>query len=145
MVNETTIILIVILFPICACLCLAPTIIFVKRYLADYPDVVQNRFTVEELFNTIDIIIATEIAIYEEYLSNTSDSTLDMPLTNAQFINIYNDLSNRILHGISPTFYRIAEVYMTESELQTFITQRVYNYLARKVAPDDIEPEGDED
>lgn len=98
-----------------------------------------HRMTVEEMYGILDVIIATEIVIYEKYLGNTTDT----PLTNAQFINIYNDLSKRILKGISNTFYRMASYYLTREELQTYITQRVYNYLAEKVAGelDDEEPE----
>lgn len=101
-----------------------------------YPRV-KYRIKLRELYDTVDLIIATEIATYEKYLGNSTQNDLDSPLTNSQFINIYDDLCKRILTGLSPTFYEMVSVYMTEDAMNTYITQRIYNYLADRVANSD--------
>jgi hypothetical protein len=39
----------------------------------------------------------------------------------------------RCLKAVSPQFWEMVEVYMTRESAQTYITQRVYDYLAKKV------------
>lgn len=92
----------------------------------------ENHVSIEELFVSLEFVLQTEINLYESYLQNKTDIDLTT-LQNSEFINIYKDLSMKCLKAPSPQFWELAEVYMSRESIQTYITQRVYDYLAEKV------------
>lgn len=93
---------------------------------------IENRIDLVELFGAIDLIIATEAALYEQYLRINSDIDITK-ITNEEFINIYNDLSMRCLRAVSPQFWESAELYMDREAIQTYITEKVLQYLTDKI------------
>lgn len=94
--------------------------------------ILQNHMSLEELLISLEFILTTEINIYENILQNTTDTDLTT-LQNSEFNAIYKELSMQCLKSVSPQFWELIEVYMTRDSIQTYITQRVYNYLAEKV------------
>ena len=92
----------------------------------------ENRIDLVELFGAIDLIIATEAALYEQYLRINSDIDITK-ITNEEFINIYNDLSMRCLRAVSSQFWESAELYMDREAIQTYITEKVLQYLTDKI------------
>lgn len=140
-INQTALVL--------TSLVLLVLVIMGNRALGIYQKVhnLQTTPSFEELIKTLELILATEISIYERYMANSTDAVdLDGFITNAQFKNIYNDLSNRVIRLISPQFYEYMECYWTEEEIHVYISQRIYTYLAEKaVPPDDEVLEEDED
>lgn len=101
-----------------------------KRRLKE--NTLQNRMDIGDLFMALEFILKTEMDLYEMILRNTSDVDLTT-IDNSEFINIYQDLSRTCLKSVSPQFWELIEVYMDREAAQTYITQRVYNYLSDKV------------
>ena len=93
----------------------------------------ENRVDLGELFVALEFIIKTESDLYEQYLANNTGNDLTT-ITNTEFKNIYEALSMRCLKAISPQFWESAEVYITRETVQTYVTQRVFNYLADKIS-----------
>lgn len=92
----------------------------------------ENRVDLGDLFIALEFIIKTESDLYEQYLANNSGNDFTT-ITNNEFNNIYKELSMRCLKAISPQFWESAEVYITRETIQTYVTQRVFNYLADKI------------
>lgn len=92
----------------------------------------ENRIDLVDLFGAIELIVATEAALYEQYLKTNSDIDITK-ITNDEFLNIYNDLSMRCLKAVSPQFWESAELYMNREALQTYITEKVLQYLTDKI------------
>lgn len=93
----------------------------------------ENRVPLEELFIALEFIIKTESDLYEQYLANNSGTDFTT-ITNQEFNNIYQELSMRCLKAISTQFWESAEVYVTRETIQTYVTQRVFNFLADKIS-----------
>jgi hypothetical protein len=92
----------------------------------------QNHMSIEELLVSLEFILKTEMDLYEKMMANTSDVDLTN-LQNSEFNSIYQSLSMQCLKAVSPQFWELIEIYMDREAVQTYITQRVYNYLADKV------------
>jgi hypothetical protein len=92
----------------------------------------EHKIELSDLFVNLEFVIKIECDLYETYLENNTDQDLTT-ITNTEFTNIYQDLSMRCLKAVSPQFWEMVEVYMTRESAQTYITQRVYDYLAKKV------------
>jgi hypothetical protein len=88
--------------------------------------------SIEELLVSLEFILKTEMDLYEKMMANTSDVDLTN-LQNSEFNSIYQSLSMQCLKAVSPQFWELIEIYMDREAVQTYITQRVYNYLADKV------------
>ena len=100
-----------------------------------------NRIELTEIYATAESVISIECTLYEKYFETNTTADIQS-LSNSEFLNIYNDLSMRCLKSFSENFWRAAEVYVTREELQTYITQRVFNYLHSKIrVSDDVEEE----
>ena len=126
----------VLLSAIAICLSIGCMLYFGLRYLL-LPfirelHVQKNRVELTEIFTTAEAIIGIECALYEKYFETNTTADLQS-LSNSEFLNIYNDLSMRCLKSFSENFWRSAEVYITREELQTYVTQRVFNYLHDKI------------
>ena len=92
----------------------------------------KNRMELTEIYATAESVISIECALYEKYFETNTTSDLQS-LSNSEFLNIDNDLSMRCLKAFSENFWHAAEVYVTREELQTYITQRTFNYLHSKI------------
>lgn len=95
----------------------------------------KNRIELSDIFVTIELIISTEKNLYEDFLISNGGNTDYASMTNTEFTNIYKEMSAQCLRAISPQLWDMAEIYMNRREIQTYITQQVYNYLAEKVPP----------
>ena len=117
-----------------ACLLLLAYFLFVylKREEQRRKMVLENRMDLTELFAALEVIIVTEENLYEQYLKTNTDTDITT-LTNSEMTNIYRDLSMRCLKAVSPAFWDAVEVYMTREAVQTYITQRVMQYLTDKI------------
>lgn len=105
----------------------------------------KNTPPFEDLMKNLELVLANEIASYERMLDYSTDGVdLDGFISNSQFINIYNDLSRRVIYSLSDDFYYLMSTYLTEDEVQSYIAQRIYLYLATKAVPND-EDETEED
>lgn len=93
---------------------------------------VENRIDLQELLATLELIIHTEEALYEQYLNTNSDIDITT-INNSELTNIYQELSMRCLKAVSPQFWSMTENYMTRESIQTYITQRVLQYLTDKI------------
>lgn len=102
----------------------------------------KNRMELTEIYATAESVISIECALYEKYFETNTTSDLQS-LSNSEFLNIYNDLSMRCLKAFSENFWRAAEVYVTREELQTYITQRTFNYLHSKIRVSDEDEEAE--
>lgn len=135
----------VVLIPVLAGIC-ALSLIW-KNPLQEYADkklILENKLNIGEVFITIDFIIKTECDLYEQYFEN--NTTADMiTLTNSEFTNIYNSISMQCLKAVSPTLWELAEVYMTRDEVQTYITQKVMQFLLDKSTVTEDEEENSND
>lgn len=94
---------------------------------------VEFRMELTDIFVTLEFIIKVETDLYETYLANNGQQTDYTTLTNTEFINIYRDLSSHCLHAVSSELWRMGELYMSRESLETYVTQKVYSYLADKV------------
>lgn len=105
-----------------------------------------TKMSIVEVFGAIDLITTNECTLYERYFANTTDISF-VAMTNSQFINVYNDLSSRVLHAFSPGFLEMANVYLTTDEINTYAAQLIYNFLADKIqtVPDTGQDMTDED
>ena len=92
----------------------------------------ENRVELAELFVALEFIIKTESDLYEQYLINNTGNDFTN-ITNTEFNNIYQTLSMQCLKAISNQFWESAEVYISRETVQTYVTQRVFNYLADKI------------
>lgn len=92
----------------------------------------ENRVDLGELFIALEFIIKTESDLYEQYLADNTGNDYTT-LTNNEFNNIYKELSMRCLKAISEQFWESVEVYVTRETVQTYVTQRVFSYLADKI------------
>lgn len=90
--------------------------------------IMDNRINIGEVFVSIDFIIKTETDLFERYFENNTNQEFTS-LTNSEFTNIYNELSMRCLKAVSPLLWEISEIYMDRTEVQTYITQRVMDFL----------------
>lgn len=110
-------------------------IVFVYRFLfqqnTERKTVMENAVPLDEIFVALEFIISTETNLYEQYLSNHGKGDI-AGLSNTEFKNIYNELSMRILKSVSPSMWSMCEMYMTREAIQTYITERVFNYLLDK-------------
>ena len=109
---------------------------FFGRFIMHRHDV-QYRMELADIFITIEFIIKVETDLYETYLANNGQSTDYASLTNTEFINIYKELSSRCLHAVSGELWRMCELYMSRESMETYVTQKVYSYLADKVPDSD--------
>ena len=98
---------------------------------------IQYRMELTDVFVTLEFIIKVETDLYETYLANNGQQTDYTTLTNTEFINIYRDLSNHCLRAVSSELWRMGELYMSRESLETYVTQKVYSYLADKVPDQD--------
>lgn len=85
----------------------------------------------EELLMTLNIIIATEEKLYDDYIFTSSKSYSSM--SNAEYENAYRDLCENILTSVSPDLWDLFSIYMTKESIQTYVTEQVHNYLATKI------------
>lgn len=99
-----------------------------------------NRMNIGEVFVTIDFIVKTECALYEQYFENNTNVEFTT-LSNNEFTNIYNDLAMRCLKAVSPHLWETAEQFMTREEVQTYITQAVMQFLLSKTTVEEDEEE----
>lgn len=101
-----------------------------------YRHVLENRMSLEEILNSTDLVLATEVVMYERYLEDTGNAMLTN-ITNSEFVNIYNDLSRKILASFDDKFYQMASLYFTKEEFQSYLVNRVYDYLSNKIKAND--------
>lgn len=101
-----------------------------------YRHVLENRMSLEEILNSTDLVLATEVVMYERYLEDTGNVMLTN-ITNSEFVNIYNDLSRKILASFDDKFYQMASLYFTKEEFQSYLVNRVYDYLSNKIKAND--------
>lgn len=107
-----------------------------RRYTVN----LQHRIDIVELFASLDFIIKVETDIYEQILE--TNSTINwVGLTNTEFINIYNELAMRCLKAISSISWEMFDIYIKRETVQTYVTQKVMQYLMVKTERDDIEEE----
>ena len=119
--------------PICIILIVA--IALYGHYTSDYRVrklTLSNRMELQDLLATLELIIHTEEALYEQYLSTNSDIDLTK-INNSELTNIYQELSMRCLKAVSPQFWDMVGLYMTKEAIQTYITQRTLQYLTDKI------------
>lgn len=103
--------------------------------------ILKYRIDISELFITINFIIKVECRLFEQYFENNTTAEFTT-LTNSEFTNIYNELSMRCLRAVSETLWQLGEIYMDRTELQTYITQEVMNFLLeRSTVTEDEESE----
>lgn len=98
--------------------------------------VLKNRISLNELFASLEIAISTEMTLFENGIIRNSDQTI-ATVTNAEFINMYNELSMSCMKAISPEFWDMVEVYMTRESVQTYITERCMQFLLEKRREDE--------
>lgn len=103
----------------------------------------KNRMSLADIFETAEFIVTIECNLYEKYFDANTTAGMQS-LSNSEFLNIYNDLAMKCLKAFSPSFWAAAEVYITREELQTYVTQRVFNYLHSKINVEEPSEEEDE-
>mgnify|MGYP001864019624 FL=1 len=91
----------------------------------------QVPLDLSELLSTLNLIIATEEKLYDDYIFNTNAPYASM--SNSEFENSYRELATRILESVSPNLWDMFELYMTRESIQTYVTEQVQIYLSEKI------------
>lgn len=84
--------------------------------------------TFPELLGVLSALIQLEIDRYEKDLFNNNRT-----ITNSNFDNFYNNLTHAILDGISPSFMKQMQIYITEDMITSYVARSVKQYLTTKV------------
>ena len=87
------------------------------------------NLSVDELFESLDIIIKNEIELFEKSIFENSGKILN----NQTFDNYYKEICGRIVEDISDEFFEKFKYYMDEESLIRFITRIVKLYLSEKI------------
>lgn len=103
-----------------------------KRKIISQANILEHRVDIGELFVILEFIIKTETDLYESFLETNSTTDLST-LSNAEFVNIYQDISKNCLKSISRQFWELCELYINRELVETYVTQRVMSYLTDKL------------
>jgi len=106
---------------------LAFLFIFYKYIYSNYKrDTSNSEFS--DLMEVLNIIVHTEIDIYEKNVFDTKAA-----ITPQNFENYYNDIVKNIIKSLSPKFFVKMNQYITEDALISYICRIVKEYLSGKV------------
>lgn len=118
---------VLILVGVITILLLGGLFIFYHFIYANYQREISNSsFT--DLMTVLNVIVHTEIEIYEKNLFDTKGS-----LTPQNFENYYNDIVHNIINSLSDEFYRKMRQYISNDALIAYICRNVKEYLSDKV------------
>ena len=85
--------------------------------------------TIEELFNSINVIVNNEISLYERNILDNGGKII----TNASYQNYYKDIMENIKKALSPDIVARISFYLKEEALITWISREVKIYLNSKI------------
>ena len=85
--------------------------------------------TIEELFNSINVIVNNEISLYERNILDNGGKII----TNASYQNYYKDIMENITKSLSPDIIARIGLYIKEEALITWISREVKIYLNSKI------------
>ena len=85
--------------------------------------------TIEELFNSINVIVNNEISLYERNILDNGGKII----TNASYQNYYKDIMENITKSLSPDIIARIGFYIKEEALITWISREVKIYLNSKI------------
>lgn len=85
--------------------------------------------TIEELFNSINVIVNNEISLYERNILDNGGKII----TNASYQNYYKDIMENITKALSPDIVARISFYLKEEALITWISREVKIYLNSKI------------
>lgn len=115
-------------FAIMCALFLATADIFYKYIYLSY----KKKSTVapvEDLYQTLAIIISNEISLYERSIFEHGGKIV----TNATFDNYYRDICQRIHDSLSEELMTQFSFYLTKEAVYKIISRTVKNYLQEKI------------
>ena len=85
--------------------------------------------TIEELFNSINVIVNNEISLYERNILDNGGKII----TNVSYQNYYKDIMENITKSLSPDIIARIGFYIKEEALITWISREVKIYLNSKI------------
>ena len=85
--------------------------------------------TIEELFNSINVIVNNEISLYERTILDNGGKII----TNASYQNYYKDIMENVTKSLSPDIIARIGFYIKEEALITWISREVKIYLNSKI------------
>ena len=85
--------------------------------------------TIEELFNSINVIVNNEISLYERNILDNGGKII----TNASYQNYYKDIMENITKSLSQDIIARIGFYIKEEALITWISREVKIYLNSKI------------
>lgn len=88
-----------------------------------------NIAPIEDLYQTLAIIISNEITLYERSIFENGGKIV----TNATFDNYYRDICQRIHDSLSDELMNQFSFYLTKDAVYKIISRTVKNYLTEKI------------
>lgn len=123
-----TLIMIILSSIIISSVFLLASYLFYKHIYLTYKKRSQN-VNVEDLYQTLAIIISNEISLYERSIFENGGKIV----TNATFDNYYRDICQRIHDSLSDELMYQFSFYLTKEAVYKIVSRTVKNYLTEKI------------
>ena len=116
------------IYPVFIALVILASLFIFFKFIYSTHKIKITETSFNELMSILNIMIKTEIDLYENNVFNTKGS-----ITNSNFENYYNDMCDSIINNISSDFFDKMSVYINKDAIVTFIARTVKTYLAGKI------------
>ena len=108
---------------------LSAAVIFVCSYFIEKKRRSFKNTTFDELISILQLVVNTELDEYDREIFARKGT-----ISNQNYDSFYNDISNKIIEHLSPTFIAELAKYTTEDNIYILIARRVKAYLKEKIA-----------